>query len=282
MKMSHAISVSIILTLFICNTTFADCTCTVFPSFPYSGGYWVHYAVKKTGNCIIDYPTAHIQPHTPSPEYCVSATDCGTCTSLGGTASVATVVSSDLHFGGGGPPSYAAMDEAAEIKAFLTSNMNLTDPGAIAIAKNYYDNCEFAPTKGTKPTVVKLVRNVAGAEDVFYAVLWKMRPNARPAREDRWAYIGIEVSGAGGATVLTPSGSTYRASVRAKDGDLLQEIIVKGLLEVQIGAENDPEVQVYYIRLHGSAKNKVQTAFPSHSLSTARTIKGLNRRADEP
>ena len=282
MKMSYVFASAIIFCLLTPKPTSADCVCTVYPIFPYSGNNWMHYANKNTGDCIVDYPTSHIQAYTPSPEYCVSATDSGTCTSLGSTVSVAGVVSSELHFGGGSPPSYAALDEASEIKEFLKNNMNVVDPAAIIMAKNYYDNCEFASQKGTKPPVVKLVRNVAGSEEVFYAVLWKMRPKTRLNGEDRWGYIGVEISGAGGATVWAPSGNTYRASVRAKDGDFLQDIIVKGVLEVQIGAETDAEVQVYYIRLHSSAKNKVQTAFPSHSLSTARTIKGLKRPAREP
>ncbi|MFO1044942.1 MAG: hypothetical protein U0941_24470 [Planctomycetaceae bacterium] len=193
-----------------------------------------------------DYPLSQIQQYTPNPENC-TATTCGTCTSLGERATVQSIVASSLHFEN--LVAYNQMDEASEVRRFLglqaTSNANTARLAAMDIE---------SPIPGQLPPVVRLNRGNGTGTENFHAVLWKIRPNDRTG--DAWAYLGIEVSNAG-PTVWTPTiDRTYRAVTYAGDADLIQPIVIKGLLEVEIDGH------LYFVRLHNNPSNRQNNAFP--------------------
>lgn len=257
----------------------SDCVCVKLPSFPVGGGYWLHYAIKTTGDCIEVYPVPRIQLFTPIPEQCVSSTNCGTCTSLRTPADVAEVIKSNLYF-----PSlkkYSELVDASEFRKFLVESLNSDEVEDIAQAKKFYDECEFESPVGNRPPLVKLVRRNGASDENFYAVLWKIRrASEEGAVEER--YLGVEVDlDVSGATILMPR-QISRAIVQTTDGDLVQEIVVKGVLEVQIGAETNSESQVYFITLHNSDVNKPQAAFPIRRCTKEQTTSGVGCSCAKP
>jgi hypothetical protein len=231
----------------------SDCICVKYAMYPYAGGNWLHYAIKTKDACVNDYSLPQIQQYTPISENCISATDCGDCTTLGTPADVATVASS--HFYTGARPRYTDINEESEIRDFLKNNTQLMGAD-LDLAKGQLDQMVFATPDGTSPPIVQLSRKTSPTTSQnFYAVLWKMR--YRDAT-DGWAYVGIEISDRP-ATVTWTSTSIFRAFVTARiapDEDLMQPIIVRGLLEVQANGT------LYLVRLFNAAENKRSDAFP--------------------
>lgn len=238
-----------------------DCICVKYPMYPYSGTDWFHYAIKTKDACVDDYPLGQIQGYTQVPETCLPAS-CDRCSSLGQPVNVATVIGSHQYTGA--KLQYVQLKLPNQILAYLSTHIN-NDHGQFTVAQLRTARTELARMTiqsplgvGVDPPVVKLSRTTDAGPQPFYAVLWKMR---RDDVADGWAYLGIEISDGDAVAAKWTESSTYRAEVIAKDEELLQSVIVKGLLEVKV---NEAPNDLFLIRLFNGPENRRSDAFRIH------------------
>lgn len=242
-----------------------DCVCVKYPMYPYSNGYWLHYAIKTEGACVQSYPMSQIQTYTTTVENCTSTT-CGTCTNWGTPVDAGTVLASHLYTSRKPPYSELATVDASGhgigIKDFFKNNTLLTG-AELTVAQRNLDSMTFEyPLGETQPPVVKIPRRTSmGTTDYIYAVLWRMRFTAAHAE---FGYIGIEISLDGHEPSLWDTDDVSRAfSMATVDGEIVP-VIVRGLLEVKTRGTT------YMVRLLNSNENKLNGAFPAHVKTASR------------
>lgn len=226
----------------------AECICAKSPMYQVPGG-WFHFANvcrkaegTETG-CTYEYSTGLVRPSPSYNESCDSVTTCGTCTALGGSATI-----HDFHFT---VPlkGFADLDTHAEFRGYLESHS-----GTMPISE--YNNYTFE-----EPRVVSLKRSIGGHVSTFLAVIHKMKRNS----QNTHAFIGVEIESAGSATV-TPVTSQCNAVHSEKNiAGAVVHRVVPGVLQVQLNA-----VEVAYIRLSKTTNTGASytPCFPSTPLNT--------------